>query len=214
MKSPSGKPLAQATALRLASRSIFMAGIACVVAVGVVIGVRMVDTNITIEQQQSAAELAAAELALQNTQADRTRLEENLQVFERLKKAGFVNNPDRLRILEVLENAIKGMRRTTITWEMAPQQNQKSLNDDKTSAVVAQLVSVPMKLTAEGIHEEEWLTMLSLLQDKGAGFYVINSCAYDKTAYSKNLIAVPAIKVSCNLSWLYVIAEAVPPKTP
>ena len=214
MKSPSGKPLAQATALRLASRSIVMAGIACVVAVGSVIGVRMVDSNITIEQQQSAAELAAAELALQNTQADRTRLEENLQVFERLKKAGFVNSPDRLRILEVLENAIKGMRRTTITWEMAAQQNQKPLNDDKTSGLVAQLVSVPMKLSAEGVHEEEWLTMLALLQDKGAGFYAVNSCTYEKNLYAKNQLSVPALNVSCNLSWLYVIAEAVPPKTP
>ena len=202
------------SAPRLAGRHIALAGIACVVAIGMVVGMSMVDQNITLKQQKSAAELAAAELALQNTQADRTRLEENLLVFERLKKAGFVNTPDRLRILEVLENGIKSMRRIAVTWEMAPQQNQKALNDDKTSALVAQLVSVPMKLSAEGIHEEEWLSMLAMLQDKGAGFYALNSCMYEKNLYAKNLISIPAINVSCNLSWLYVIAEAAPPKTP
>jgi hypothetical protein len=214
MKRPSSGSPAKTTALRLASRHLALGGLACMVAIGMVIGIRVIDQKITLEQQNSAAELAAAELALQNTQADRTRLEENLLVFQRLKKSGFVNTPDRLRILEVLENAIKGMRRTTITWEMAPQQNQKALNDDKTSALVAQLVSVPMKLSAEGIHEEEWLTMLAMLQDKGAGFYALNSCVYDKNLYAKNQISVPAINVSCNLSWLYVIAEPAAPKTP
>jgi hypothetical protein len=214
MKPPSGKPPQPTTAIRLAKRPIVLAGITCVLAIGSVIGVRMVDKTVTLEQQNSAAELAAAELALQNTQTDRARLEENLQVFERLKKAGFVQTPDRLRILETLENAIKGMRRTTVTWDMAPQQNQKALNDDATGTLVAQLVSVPMKLSAEGIHEEEWLTMLAQLQDKGAGFYAINSCAYDKNLYAKSQLSVPAINVSCNLSWLYVIAEAAPPKTP
>ena len=214
MKPLSSRLPAQMSAPRLAGRHIALAGIACVVAIGMVVGMSMVDQNITLKQQKSAAELAAAELALQNTQADRTRLEENLLVFERLKKAGFVNTPDRLRILEVLENGIKSMRRIAVTWEMAPQQNQKALNDDKTSALVAQLVSVPMKLSAEGIHEEEWLSMLAMLQDKGAGFYALNSCMYEKNLYAKNLISIPAINVSCNLSWLYVIAEAAPPKTP
>ena len=214
MKTPVGTPPVQTNAIRMAARPLVLAGLACMAAVGMVAGVQMIDQNITLEQQKSAAGLAGAELALQNTQADRSRLEENLQVFERLKKAGFVQTPDRLRILEVLENAVKGMRRTTITWEMAPQQNQKALNDDKTGTAVAQLISVPMKLNAEGIHEDEWLTMLSQLQDRGAGFYAISSCVYEKSLYAKNQISVPAINVSCNLSWLYVVAEATPPKTP
>ena len=214
MKSPGGKPPVQTSAVRMASRPLVLGGVACLVAVSMVVGIRMIDQKIILEQQSSAAELAAAELALQNTQTDRTRLEENLQVFQRLKKAGFVQTPDRLRILEVLENAIKSMRRTVITWEMAPQQSQKTLSDDKAGTQVARLVSVPMKISAEGIHEEEWLTMLSLLQDKGAGYYAINSCAYDKNAYSKSQMSVPAINVSCNFSWLYVIAEDAPPKPP
>ena len=214
MIKPVAKQPLQTSATRMASRSLMLGGIACLVAVSMVVGTRMIDQKIILEQQNSAAELAAAELALQNTQADRTRLEENLLVFERLKKAGFVQTPDRLRILEVLENAIKGMRRTVINWEMAPQQNQKTLSDDKTSTQVAQLVSVPMKISAEGIHEQEWLTMLSLLQENGAGYYAINSCAYDKNTYSKSQMSLPAVNASCNLSWLYVIAEAAPPKPP
>ena len=214
MNSPFGIRPIQATAVSLASRSIASAAIACVFAIGLVVGAYMMDKNFTLAQQQSAAELESAELALQNTQIDRTRLEENLQVFERLKKSGFVSSPDRLRILETLENAVKNMRRTTISWEMAAQQNQKPLNDDKTSALVAQLVSVPMKLSVEGVHEEEWLTMLARLQDRGAGFYAVNSCVYEKSSYSKNLLSIPAINVTCNLSWLFVIAEAELPKTP
>jgi hypothetical protein len=211
---PTAKPPIQTSAVRMASRSLVLGGVACLLAVSMVVGIRMVDQKIRLEQQNSAAELAAADLALQNTQADRTRLEENLQVFQRLKKAGFVQTPDRLRILEVLENAIKSMRRTVITWEMSPQQNQKTLSDDKAGTQVAQLVGVPMKISAEGVHEEEWLTMLAMLQDKGAGFYAINSCAYDKNTYSKNQTSIPAINVSCNLSWLYVIADEAPPKSP
>ncbi|MGB4115301.1 MAG: hypothetical protein WBK51_02000 [Polaromonas sp.] len=214
MIKPAAKPPIQTSAVRMASRSLILGGVACLVAVSMVVGVRMIDQKIRLEQQNSAAELAAADLALQNTQEDRTRLEENLLVFQRLKKAGFVQTPDRLRILEVLENAIKSMRRTVITWEMSPQQSQKTFSDDKAGTQVAQLVGVPMKISAEGVHEEEWLTMLAMLQDKGAGFYAINSCAYDKNTYSKNQTSIPAINVSCNLSWLYVIADEAPPKPP
>jgi len=198
----------------MSSLALAVAGVACVLAAAMAFGVGKVADAAKLKQSNAAADLAAAELALQNTQADRARLEENLQLFVQLRKDRFVEPPDRLRILETLENASKGMRRSEIAWDMGPEERKKSLSDDKSGTAVAQLLRVPLKISSKGVHEEEWLTLLARLQNAGAGYFSIESCTYVKDIFAKSQISLPAVNATCNLSWWYVVPEISAVKTP
>jgi hypothetical protein len=179
----------------------------CAVAATLAVGVSWLADNTASEQSKAQAALLAAQQSLQNTQLDMARLEDNLQTYDKLKQSRFLGVPDRLSLLEALEAAAKESRQSAFDWELGPQEKMKVLIDTKTGAAVAQLVRIPMKLTANGIHEEEWLQLLVRLQASGAGSFVTNTCAYDPDSYSTARGAAPAVKVACDLSWLYVVAE-------
>ena len=179
----------------------------CAVAATVAGGVAWLADSIARDQSKAQAALLVAEQTLKNTQLDMARLEDNLQTYDKLKQSGFLGVPDRLSLLEALEAAAKVSRLSAFDWELGPQEKMKDLIDTKTGAAVAQLVRIPMKLTASGIHEEEWLQMLARLQASGAGSFVTNTCVYEPVSYSAARTAAPAVKVACDLSWLYVVAE-------
>lgn len=200
-----------------------MAGAAlCIVAAALVAGALWLAKESALAQSSAQADLQAAEQALQNTQSDRARLEENLQLFGKLRQARFVQAPDRLALLEALEAAAGELRQSTLAWELGPQETLKALNDDQTGAPVAQLVRVPMKLSTSGVHEQEWLALLARLQGRGAGTFTTDDCVYEKNIFSRGGASAPALGVVCHLSWLYVLADAqanasadgAPPKSP
>jgi len=207
---------------RMASRSLMAAAVLCIVAAALAAGATWLAKTSALAQSSAQADLQAAEQALQNTQSDRARLEENLQLFGKLRQARFVQAPDRLALLEALEAAAGDLRQSTLAWELGPQETLKALNDDQTGAPVAQLVRVPMKLSASGVHEQEWLALLARLQGSGAGSFTTDDCVYEQKPFSKAGATVPALGVVCNLSWLYVLADAqakvqtdgAPPKSP
>ena len=199
---------------RLASKSVILGAVMCGVAVALVVGVSWLTRNIGVENSKSQAALSAAQTALRGTQADMTRLEENLQMFERLKQSRFAAVPDRLGLLEALESAAKISPQTALEWELAPQEKLKPLSDDTSGEVVAQLVRVPMKLRVNGVHEEEWLALLARLQSAGAGSFTADNCLYERKTLTQGIAVVPSISVSCQLSWLYVVAEGSTPKPP
>lgn len=199
---------------RLSSRPLIAAAAMGVAAAALTGGASWFAKTIALEQGQAQARLLAAKEALQKTQADRARLEENLPRFDQLKQARFTQVPDRLLMLETLENAAKALHPSALEWELGPQENLKKLNDDKTGGGVAQLVRVPMKLTVSGVHEEEWLALLGRLQNSGAGYFTADSCVYERQIFTHAKTSVPAVNVLCNLSWLYVLADGATPKTP
>lgn len=186
----------------------------CVTAAAIAGGANWLAQSITLEQGKAQAALDAANLSLQNTQSDRARLEENLQLFGKLKQSRFAHPPDRLAMLEGLESAARDLRKNTLRWELGAQEKLKSLIDDKTGVTVAQLVRVSMKLSANGIHEEEWLRLLARLAGGGAGYFTTNSCTYLAKTYNAGDQSGPAVDAQCNLSWLYVVVEGATPKLP
>ena len=190
------------------------AAVMCVLAVALAATASWVSTTMVPEQDRAQEVLVAAVRALENTQSDRTRLEQNLQLFDSLKKSPFSRMPDRMLLLEALENAARDLYPSDITWELRPQELLKPLNDDKTGAVVAQLFRVPMKLNASGVHENEWLGLLTRLQGSSAGYFRVDACTYEKKEFRSLDKAIPAVNVTCNLSWLYAVAASSAPKTP
>ena len=179
----------------------------CALATTLVVGVTWFADNTSREQSQAQVALQVAEQALKNTQLDMARLEDNLQTYDKLKQSGFLGVQDRLGLLEALENAAKALRQSSVEWELGPEEKMQVLIDSQTGEKVSQLMRIPMKLTASGIHEEEWLQLLARLQASGAGSFVTNTCVYEPSSYSTARTAAPAVKVACDLSWLYVVAE-------
>lgn len=186
----------------------------CAAAAAMAAGVSWLAQSIALEQSQAQAALNAANQSLQNTQSDRARLEENLQMFGKLKQSRFAQAPDRLAMLEALESAARELRNVTLVWELGAQEQLKALNDDKTGETVAHLVRVPMKLSASAIHEQEWMRLLARLQGSGAGYFTTDSCTYLGKTFNRGENSAPAVDVQCNLSWLYVVAERAAPKAP
>jgi hypothetical protein len=195
------------SAWRMALMPLMGGVLMCAVAATVAGGVAWLADNIAREQGQAQAALLTAEQTLKNTQLDMARLDDNLQTYDKLKQSGFLGVQDRLGLLEALEDAAKELRQSAVEWELGPEEKMQVLIDNQTGATVSQLMRIPMKLTASGIHEEEWLQLLTRLQASGAGSFVTNTCVYEPQSYSTTRTAAPAVKVACDLSWLYVVAE-------
>jgi len=201
------QPQATLSVWRMALLPLIGGVLMCAAAATLVAGVTWLADSTTREQSQAQAALQVAEQALKNTQLDMARLEDNLQTYDKLKQSGFLGVQDRLGLLEALENAAKALRQSSVEWELGPEEKMQVLIDSQTGEKVSQLMRIPMKLTASGIHEEEWLQLLARLQASGAGSFVTNTCVYEPSSYSTARTAAPAVKVACDLSWLYVVAE-------
>lgn len=199
---------------RMAARPLVLGAIMCTLAAALVGGASWWAQSIAQEQSKAQAALGAANLSLENTQSDRARLEENLQMFGKLQQSHFAHTPDRLAMLEALEGASGDLRKSTLVWELGAQEKIKPLNDDKTGETVAHLVRVPMKLGVSAVHEQEWLSLLARLQGGNAGYFTTDSCIYDQKVFVSADRSVPAVDVRCELSWLYVVAEGAAPKAP
>lgn len=202
------------TVMQLSIRPVGLAAMVCLLAAGGFWWATQLAKDASVEEGKAKAALVAAQLALKNTQADRQRLEDNLVLFDKLKQTSFVQAPDRLRILEALENATKALPQIAVEWELLPQEDIKPLVDDKTSAPVGTLVRVPMRIRAQAIHEEEWLNLIRRLKNGKAGYFVTGECTYDKSSLSRAQFSVPASNASCNLSWLYAVPIAPVAKPP
>lgn len=202
------------SAWRLAARPLVLGALMCAVAAGIAGGARQLAQNIAVEKSKAQAALDAANQSLQNTQSDRARLEDNLQMFGKLQQSRFAAAPDRLAILEALETAARDLRKSALVWELGAQEKLKPLTDDKTGVTVAQLVRIPMKLSAVGIHEDEWLSLLARLYGGGAGHFTTDSCTYLAKTFNAGDRSAPAVDAQCNLSWLYVVVEGAAPKAP
>lgn len=199
---------------QMAARPLMWSAVMCVAAVAIAGGANWVAQKIALEQGKAQTALDAANLSLENTQSDRARLEENLQLFGKLMQSRFAHTPDRLAMLEALEGAARDLRKSELLWELGVQEKLKTFTDDKTGETVAHLVRVPMKLGISAVHEEEWNALLVRLQGGGGGYFTTDSCVYERRIFTKAGVSTPAVDVRCELSWLYVVAENSAPKTP
>lgn len=199
---------------QMAARPLLWGALMCVLAATIAGLANWMAQRIAAEQGKAQAALDAANLSLENTQLDRTRLEENLQLFGKLRQSRFAHSPDRLAILEALESAARDLQKSALVWELGIQENLRPLNDDKTGEAVAQLARVPMTLRANTVHEEEWLRLLSRLQGSNAGYFLADSCIYERKPFVSGNSKISAVDVQCSLSWLYVLPASSAPKPP
>lgn len=199
---------------QMAAKPLLWGALMCVLAATIAGGANWMVQRIAAEQGKAQAALDAANLSLENTQLDRARLEENLQMFGKLKRSSFAHAPDRLAMLEALESAARDLQKSDLLWELGVEERLKPLVDDKTGETVSHLVRVPMKLSINAVHEEEWNRLLLRLQGSRGGYFTTDRCTYERKTFARGAVSVPAVDVSCELSWLYVVAENSTSKTP
>lgn len=170
---------------QMAAKPLMLGAAMCVAAAALAGGAHLLSQRIAVEQKGAKAALDAANSSLENTQSDRARLEENLQMFSKLKQSRFAHAPDRLAMLEALESAARDLRKSDLLWELGVQEKLKQLVDDKTGETVAHLVRVPMKLVIGAVHEEEWNTLLLRLQGGEGGYFTTDSCVYERRTFTR-----------------------------
>ncbi|MFN3570521.1 MAG: hypothetical protein ACK4VX_09615, partial [Polaromonas sp.] len=107
---------------QMAARPLLWSALMCVVAAAIAGGANWMAQRVAVEQGKAQAALNAANLSLENTQSDRARLEENLQMFGKLKQSRFAHAPDRLVMLEALGVAARHLGKTPLLWELGAQQ--------------------------------------------------------------------------------------------
>jgi hypothetical protein len=122
---------------QMAAKPLIWSALMCVAAAAIAGGANWMAQRVAVDQAKAQAALDAANLSLENTQLDRARLEENLQLFGRLKQFHFAHKPDRLAMLEALESATSAFRKNTLVWELGPEEKLRPLTDDKTGEAVA-----------------------------------------------------------------------------
>ena len=154
------------------------------------------------------AEKAAAGLA--EAQDARARLEANLRQFEQLKRTGFVGLPDRVGLLESLEQAGRQFASAPLRWTLGSSEPLERIDDPQAGTPVAQLSAIPMQIESDLLHEQEWLALLSRLRARTSGQPRVQSCSWERSVHALATASVAGLRGRCELLWLHVepIAQA------
>lgn len=155
--------------------------------------------------QQSTTELADAEQA-------RDQLEANLRQFEALRKSGFVGAPDRVGLIEALEQAARFAEGGAVRWAIDAARPLEAVTDPKTGSPVAQVLGVPMRLEADAVHEPEWLALLDKLKTAEQGKMRLLDCDWARSGVPYGAGLVPVIRAKCSTLWIHV--QPPPPPQP
>lgn len=151
------------------------------------------------QRQQALNALAEAETA-------KARLEANLRSFEALQAVKWVHEPDRLALLEKLEQGVMGIPGGVVNWTMNPARMLTQAQDSH-GQVVATLWGVPLGLQASHLHEQDWLSLLQFLQTPAPSRMRLGGCQWSLDRTYLNTQLINSLSGSCSLTWLYVASN-------
>lgn len=151
------------------------------------------------QRQQALNALAEAETA-------KARLEANLRNFEALQSVKWVHEPDRLALLERLEQGVRGIPGGVVNWTMSPA-TMLAQAQDRHGQTVATLWGIPLRLQASHLHEQEWLSLLQFLQTPPPSRIRLDGCQWSLDRTYLNAQLIDSLGGSCSLTWLYVASD-------
>ena len=147
--------------------------------------------------EQARSELAAVQVA-------RARLEANLRRYETLRASGFVGTPDRVGLLEALDQAARALAAVPLRWELAADLTLQSFQDPKSGNPLAQARVVPMRLAADHVHEAEWMDLLARLRQSDKGQLRIEGCDLRLHTFIAGARELPSVSADCALAWVHI----------
>lgn len=201
--------------LQLARGSFATAAIVLALAAGLVL---LADDRREQAVRESAVALQQLEQArteLASVQGARARLEANLRRYEALRASGFVGAPDRVGLLESLEQSARTLPDVALRWELAADQPGAAFQDSASGQPLAQVQVVPMQLAADHVHEAEWLDLLARLRQSARGQARVEQCELRHNPYIAGVRELPSVRAACSVAWVYMVpvAPAAPPAT-
>lgn len=195
---------AHLTLLRLAWRPLGLAALLLAAAAALAWRVQLREETARAALVSATARQQAAAAGLAEAQDARSRLEANLRQFEQLERSGFVGMPDRVGLLESLEQAGRLFASAPLRWTLGSSEPLERLADAQTGTPVAQLGAIPMQLESDQLHEEEWLALLARLRASASGQPRVQSCSWERTSGSLGAPRAAGVRGRCELLWLHV----------
>jgi hypothetical protein len=200
---PPGAPVRPASLITLARGRLALAGVILALACGIAYWaqVRLSDAEQTQQVAQGSLQRASADLA--QAEEARVRLEANLREFEALSQSGFVGAPDRVGLIEALDQASRAVPGGNLRWSISPPRLIESVTDLKSGASVAEIQSIPMRLEADSVHEREWLDLLARLNNARKSQLRVQSCEWGASSLPYGPGTVSVMRSLCDVLWIH-----------
>jgi hypothetical protein len=200
---PPGTPVRPASLLKLASGPLAMSGVILVAACGVAYWAQARHSDAQQVQQVAQTRLQRASAELAEAEEARVRLEANLREFETLSQSGFVGAPDRVGLIEALDQASRAVQGANLRWSIGPPRLIESVTDLKSGASVAEIQSIPMRLEADSVHEREWLDLLARLNNARKAQLRVQSCEWGASSLPYGPGTVSVMRSLCDVLWIH-----------
>lgn len=200
--------IATPSVLRLARGSLSAAGVVLALAAGLV---WLADDRRDQSMREAATaqqQLEQARTELASVQGARALLEANLRRYEALRATGFVGAPDRVGLLEALEQAARALPDVPLRWDLSADQPGEAFQDPASGQPLAQVQLVPMQLAADHVHETEWLDLLARLRQSVRGQVRIEGCEWRYNPYVAGVRELPSLRAACQLAWIHMLPAA------
>jgi len=160
------------------------------------------------EAATALQQLEQARTELASVQGARARLEANLRRYEALRAGGFVGAPDRVGLLEALEQAARALPDVPLRWDLSADQPGEAFQDPASGQPLAQVQVVPMQLAADHVHETEWLDLLARLRQSARGQVRVDGCELRHNPYIAGVRELPSLRAACALDWIHIVPSA------
>ena len=198
-----GTPVRPASLLTLARGPLALAGVILAVACGVAYWAQARHSDAKQVQQVAQTRLQRASAELAEAEEARVRLEANLREFETLSQSGFVGAPDRVGLIEALDQASRAVPGANLRWSIGPPRLIESVTDLKSGASVAEIQSIPMRLEADSVHEREWLDLLARLNNTRKSQLRVQSCEWGASSLPYGPGTVSVMRSLCDVLWIH-----------
>lgn len=139
-------------------------------------------------------------------EVESTRLADQYRdAWKLLASSGFLDEPDRITLVEQLNRYRKERAVPTLTYRFEP---ERSLEDyDGVAPQLHEISTSEQKLTFSLHDETELAGMLQVLEEAGQGFYLVERCELSRTDERLYLAFPGNVQGQCLLRWLTVDAK-------
>ncbi len=192
---------------KLIKRSV-IALISCIVIIGSITGVSYFINDESLRSYQNAKNgLDSIKSNYEDLINKNNIYVEYAKKFQQLRRKGIIGQENRLTWIEALQQTNQTLKLPSLQYTISPQQDyplELIGNDFYDVQVKKTGMSINMGL----LHEEDMLNILTGLQNKARGHFLIDDCTITPSQIPNSIeefeISKPVLNADCNIHWLQV----------
>lgn len=127
--------------------------------------------------------------------------------FQQLQTKGVIGQENRLTWIEALQKTNQTVKLPSLQYTISPQQ-EYPLELVGSEFYSVQVKKTDMSINMGLLHEEDMLNILTGLQNKARGHFLIDECSITPSNIPSNIadidISKPLMNADCNIHWLQV----------